>query len=127
MVLVVGQEQAVVRGDVDAVRASDRPLTPRAQERAVAVEDDDRVLAAVEDVDVVLRVGGHAGHLDIAPAGRERAPVRIRPVSVVARADRIAHAIPSRASESRSSTASTKLAGISGRPVRLASSTASRR
>src|SRR5262249_10366982 len=60
--------------DGDAVRPPHLALAPRAEERAVTIEDDDRVLATGEAEDVVLRVHRHSCHLDEAPAVRELAP-----------------------------------------------------
>ena len=53
---VVGEEHRVVRGHVDAVRPRVLALAPGAQKVAVAVEHDHRVLAAVEDIEVVAAV-----------------------------------------------------------------------
>src|SRR5438876_5865388 len=52
---IVRQPERVVRADRDPVRPAEDPLAPRAEEVPVPVEDDDRVRAAVEDVDVVDR------------------------------------------------------------------------
>jgi hypothetical protein len=41
---------------MDAVRSWVLPLAPRPQEVAVAVEHDHRVVAAVEDIDIVAAV-----------------------------------------------------------------------
>ena len=50
------------------------PSPQEPQEAPVAVVDDHRVLAAVDDVDPVLGVGRHPGHVAVAPAGRELLP-----------------------------------------------------
>src|SRR5438105_271893 len=50
---VVGAIHGVVGSDRDPVRPGELALAPRAEEPALPVEDDDRVLAAVEDVDPV--------------------------------------------------------------------------
>src|SRR6185295_7031551 len=71
---IVGQPHHVVGVDGDAVRAADHALAPRAQEVAVAVEDDDRVLAPVEHERSILLVHRHARHLVIGPAVRQLAP-----------------------------------------------------
>ena len=44
-----------------------RLLSPRADESALAVEDDDGMVAPVEDEDPVVRVGRDAGDLDETP------------------------------------------------------------
>ena len=56
MAAIIREVDRVVGPHVDAVGAGILPLAPGAQEVAVAVEDDDRVLAAVEDVDVIVLV-----------------------------------------------------------------------
>ena len=81
VVEVVGQVDRVVGADGDAVRPREQPLAPGAQELAVPVEDDDRMLAAVEDVHAVARVDGDADGLDEAPAGGQPLPARRRPRS----------------------------------------------
>ena len=50
------------------VRVLNRPLTPGAQEVAIAIKDNHRVLAAVEDVHVVLGVHRDASHVDELPS-----------------------------------------------------------
>ncbi len=56
VVAVVGAVDRLVRPHMDAMRAIEETLAPGAQKFAVAVEDDHRVLAAIEDVDIVLGV-----------------------------------------------------------------------
>ena len=66
----------IVRTNMDAVRpCAEQTLAPGAQKIALAVKDDYRVLAAVEDIDVVLRVNRHPGHIDELPAGRKFFPI----------------------------------------------------
>src|SRR5438876_10618308 len=77
---IVRQPERVVRADRDPVRPAEDPLAPRAEEVPVPVEDDDRVRAAVEDVDVVCRVDGHARGLDVGPPLGQPAPPRHRTV-----------------------------------------------
>ena len=45
--------------DKNAMRPDEFARTPRVEELAFLVEDDDRVLAAIEHVDVVFRVARH--------------------------------------------------------------------
>jgi hypothetical protein len=56
MVAVVGQVHRVVGPIWTPWARGYMPLAPRAQEIAVAVEHHHRVLAAIEDVDVVVLV-----------------------------------------------------------------------
>ena len=49
--------------DPQAVGGLDQPVAPGAEEFAVAVEDQDRRLAPVEDEDAVGRVGRHGRDL----------------------------------------------------------------
>ena len=73
---VVDAEDGVVGGDVDAVgTGAELAFAPSAQEVAVAVEDDDGVLAAVEEVDIVLGVDGDTGDIDEAPVVGDLGPV----------------------------------------------------
>src|SRR5712691_5080815 len=66
----------IIRADMDAMRAgAEQALAPGAQEVAVAIKDDHRVLAAVEDVHVVLGVHRDASHVDKLPARRELFPI----------------------------------------------------
>ena len=53
---VVGQEHGVIGRHMDAVRPRILALAPGAQEIALAVEHHDRVLASVENIDIVLGV-----------------------------------------------------------------------
>ena len=68
------------------MRAREDALAPGAEEIAVAVEHDHRVLAAVEDVDVVVAVDADAADFLERPAGRQLRPVLDRFVCVVAAA-----------------------------------------
>ena len=65
VVLVVGEPEIVFVVDEDAVRALEHALAPGVQKLAFLVEDDDRILAAVEHVDAVLRIARDAGDLDV--------------------------------------------------------------
>ena len=68
---------------VDAVRSRVLALAPGAQEIAVAVEHHHRMLAAVEDIDVVAAVDPDPADLLERPALGQFRPVGIDPVSVV--------------------------------------------
>src|SRR6266850_1217047 len=80
VVQVVGEPDAAVGPDVDAVGAADQSLAPRAQELAVPVEDDHRVLTPVEDPDVVTGVDGDARRFHEGPALGQAAPAFDRAV-----------------------------------------------
>jgi hypothetical protein len=61
---------------MDAVRTgAEHALAPGAQEVAVAIEDNHRMLAAVEDIHVILGVHRDASHIDELPARRELFPI----------------------------------------------------
>jgi hypothetical protein len=74
VILVVGEPEVVFAVDEDAMRADEHALAPGIQEPAFLVEDDDRVLAAIEDVDPILGIARHASHFDEAPALRHVLP-----------------------------------------------------
>src|SRR5580692_4492247 len=65
---IVGQEHRVVGRYVDAMRPWILTLAPRAQEIALAVEDDHRVLTPIEDIDVVVTVDADPSDLLEGPA-----------------------------------------------------------
>jgi hypothetical protein len=56
MAAIVREEHRVVWRHVDAMGSRILPLAPRLQKIALSIEDDHRVLAAVEDVNVVVAV-----------------------------------------------------------------------
>src|SRR5690242_5793239 len=75
MVAVVGAIDAVVRTDMDAVRAAgEDAIPPGAQEFTAAIVDDDRMLAAREYIDVIFGIHGHAGRVYVAPSVGKLAP-----------------------------------------------------
>src|SRR5690606_10783946 len=79
---VIHQVHDVV-DDGDAVGTDVDAFAPRLEEATIAVVDDDRVLAAVEDVDAVLGVGGNAGDVAVLPALRQLLPVLVQLVAKV--------------------------------------------
>jgi hypothetical protein len=87
MAAIVGQEHRVVRRDVDAVGARISTLAPGVPEIAGAVEDDHRVLAAVEHIDVVVAVDADPADLLEGPAVGQFRPVGIDPVFELAASD----------------------------------------
>jgi len=68
MAAIVGQKHRVVGRHVHPVRPRILALAPRAQKIAGAVEHDHRVLAAVEDIDVVVAVDTDPADLLKGPA-----------------------------------------------------------
>src|SRR6266542_4724564 len=71
---IVRQPHHSIGIDRDAVRSAHLSLAPRAQERAVPIEDDDGMLAPREAEDIVPGVHRHARDLDEVPAVGQRAP-----------------------------------------------------
>ena len=87
VVAVIGAIQRLVRADMQPVRPVEQVFAPGIQQVAVAVEHDHRVLAAIEDIDPVLRVDRHRRDILEGPAGRQFRPVGLHPVGVSAVAD----------------------------------------
>ena len=77
---IVREPERAVGPDGDPVRPSEHAFSPRSEEVPLAVEHDDRVLASVEDVDVVLGVDGDARRLDERPPLGKPSPPLDRPV-----------------------------------------------
>ena len=73
------------------MRPAEQSLAPGAQEVAVAVEHHHRVLAAREDVDVVLAVHADRGDLAVVPAVGQLAPVLDHLVAMFAGANDDGH------------------------------------
>ena len=86
VVAVVGAIERVVAVDVQAVRAVEHALAPGAQEIALAVEHHHGVLAAVEDVDLVLAVDGDGGDVLEGPAVGQLGPVLHHAIAMLAAA-----------------------------------------
>src|SRR3989304_9555297 len=74
MVVIVRQVQRVVGTDIDSVRPAKCPLAPRRKEPAVAIENDDRVLASIENIHPVSRIAGHPDRLHETPPRRQPLP-----------------------------------------------------
>src|SRR6516225_4087459 len=91
---IVGQEYRVVRRHVDAMRPRILPFAPRAQKIALAVEDHHWVLAAIEDVDVVLAVDADPADFFERPAIGELRPIGVDLISIVAAAHNHRDALP---------------------------------
>ena len=93
---VVGQVDRVVGSHVDAVRPRILPLAPRSDKVAGAIEHHHRVVAAVEDIDVVVVVDADCADLLERPAVRQLRPVLDDAVAVLAGADDDGHCSVSR-------------------------------
>jgi hypothetical protein len=76
--VVVDEVEVAVRAEAQAVRppAVEHPLAPGAHERAVRAIDQDLVLLAGEQVDVVVAVDVHPNTVEVRDAGRELLPAR---------------------------------------------------
>src|SRR5215831_12719000 len=83
MAAVIGQEHRVVGRHMDAMSPRVLAFAPRAEEVAGAVEDHHRMLAAIEDVDIILAVDADPAVLFERPAVGKFSPIGIDPVSVV--------------------------------------------
>jgi len=84
MPAVVSEEHRIVRCYVDAVRTRVLALTPRTQEVSFAVEHHHRVVAAIEDIDIIVAVDPDPADLLERPAIGRLRPVGIDLVSIVA-------------------------------------------
>src|SRR3954462_14862924 len=56
MPAIVGQEHRVIGRHMNAVRSRVLALAPGTQEISIAVEDHHRMLAAIEDIDIVFAI-----------------------------------------------------------------------
>src|SRR5579871_159646 len=84
MVAVVGTIEGVVRPDMQAVRVAEELLPPAVDKAAVAIEDDHRVRAAVEQQHAVLPVHRDRGHVAELDLLRQLAPIRQGPIGPIA-------------------------------------------
>src|SRR5690242_21832032 len=92
MASVVGQIDRVVGTHVDAMRPRVLSLAPGAEEITVAVEHHHRMVAAVEDVDVVVPVDADRADLLERPAVGQLRPVLDNAIPVVPGPDDDRHA-----------------------------------
>src|SRR5215471_500845 len=84
----------IIRADMDTMRTgAEHALAPGAQEVAIAIKDNHRVLTAVEDVHVVLGVHRDASHVDELPARRELFPIFHRSKEQYATTDDGGHSV----------------------------------
>ena len=91
VVAVVGAVEVVVRIDVQAVRALEDALAPGAQEVALPIEHHHGVLAAIEDVDLVLAVDGDGADVHELPAVGQLGPVLDHAIAMLATAQHCRH------------------------------------
>src|SRR5215510_12231980 len=83
VVAIISTVDGVVRAKVDGMGpARKEPFTPRTQEIALTIENDNRMLAACNQVNIVLGVDIDSCHFDIAPAFWELAPVLHRFIGI---------------------------------------------
>ena len=95
MVAVVGQPDRIVRHHVDAVRAQEDALAPRAQKIAVPIEHAHRVLAAVEGIDVVVLVDADRRNIGVElHAGGELCPIVTDFIAIAVRSQYYRHGVP---------------------------------
>jgi hypothetical protein len=87
MAAIVGQEHCVVGSHMDVVGPRILAFAPGMQEIALAAEDDHRVLAAIEDIDVVVAVDPDPADLFEGPAIGQFRPVGTDAVSELATSD----------------------------------------
>src|SRR6516165_6213496 len=74
MVEVVGAVDGVIRADGDAVGAVETAFAPGGKKTSVAVKDNDRMFAAIENVNAIAGIRSDAGHFAEAPAGGQLFP-----------------------------------------------------
>src|SRR3954451_9355134 len=87
MAAIVGQEHRVVGRHMNAVRSRVLALAPGAQEISLAVEDHHRMLAAIEDMDIVFTVDTDSADFLERPALGKFRPIGNNPVSVLSVSD----------------------------------------
>src|SRR3954469_26002524 len=75
MPAIVGQENRSVGRHMNAVLSRILALTPGAQEISLAVEDHHRMLAAIEDIDIVFTVDTDPADFLERPALRKFRPI----------------------------------------------------
>ena len=80
MVEIIRDVNRIIRPDRDPVRAHKEPFTPRALKLAVAVENQNREFAPIENENAVTRIRRHSGDFDKTSAFLELAPTRLNSV-----------------------------------------------
>jgi hypothetical protein len=71
---IIGAVDGIVRTDAAAVSATEESLSPRMNYVAIAIEDDYRVLAAIQDIDLVFLVNSDSTDIKEAPAFGQLCP-----------------------------------------------------
>src|ERR1700693_3383771 len=94
MVAVVGQPYRVVGRDMDPVRPAEHTLAPGAQQVAVLVEHRDRMVAAVEGVDIVVAVDPDSGAIAEHDLTRNLGPILVDLKGPFALAEPFRHGVP---------------------------------
>src|SRR6266852_2371667 len=94
VVAVIGQPDRVVRRDMDAMRPAEHAFAPGAQEIAGFVEDRDRVVAAVEGVDIVMAVDADRGAIAEHDVVRDLRPILLDLEAPLAAAEPFRHGFP---------------------------------
>src|SRR5262249_8891089 len=84
VVEVVRTIHCVIRPNEKAMRAREQALAPGIQKRAVAIEDDDAMLAPREEEDTIARIGGDRRDLGPRHARRELCPSVVGVVAEIA-------------------------------------------
>ena len=87
MTTIIGQEHRVIWRHMDAVGSRILALSSRPQKVAFAVEDDHRVLTAIEDINIVVTVDADAADLLEGPPVWQLCPVGIDPIFELAAPD----------------------------------------
>ncbi len=67
VIAIVGEVDRVVRREVQPMRMLEDALAPGAQDIAVAVENDHRMVAAVKRIDIVVAIDAYRGDIVQAP------------------------------------------------------------
>src|SRR6516162_4375613 len=87
MIAIIGEPDGIVRRHEDPMRARKHAFSERAQEIAFAVEHDHRMLAPIEDEEIVVPVHADPAYFLERPPRRELCPVLDRLVCVCALAN----------------------------------------
>jgi len=74
VVAFIRQVDGIVAPDVDSVRTAEFGVGPGREELALGVEHDQRMLATIEDVHPIARVGGDARNLNQVPTSGQLRP-----------------------------------------------------
>ena len=95
MSAIVGTKDRVVGRHVYAVRPREQAFAPGPEEVPLPIENDHRVFAAIEYIDIVVTVDADRAHFVERPSVREFSPTFLDLISMVARAQNDRHVVPS--------------------------------